>query len=203
TTEKADIEYLIQEVPKAVDQTMDGVNQVAKIVRSMRKFSHPGQEKKTIIDINEAIESTITVARNEWKYVSDVVTNFDPSLPSIPCLPGELNQVFLNMITNAAHSIGDVIGDGSNGKGTIKISTQGFDDSVQIRISDTGTGIPEEIRSQIFDPFFTTKEVGKGTGQGLAISYSVIVEKHGGTISFETEMGKGTTFTIKLPNVHP
>ncbi|MBW2127660.1 MAG: hypothetical protein JRH08_18935 [Deltaproteobacteria bacterium] len=151
------------------------------------------------MDLNHAIENTITVAKNEWKYVAEMETDFDPALPPVPCLPGELNQVILNMIINAAHAIADVMGDGSKGKGTIRITTRRDGNWAEIRISDTGTGIPEAIRDRIFDPFFTTKEVGKGTGQGLAIARSMIVDKHGGTIDFETQEGKGTTFIIRLP----
>jgi len=151
------------------------------------------------VDLNHAIENTITVAKNEWKYVAEMETDFDPALPPVPCLPGELNQVILNMIINAAHAIADVMGDGSKGKGTIRITTRRDGNWAEIRISDTGTGIPEAIRDRIFDPFFTTKEVGKGTGQGLAIARSMIVDKHGGTIDFETQEGKGTTFIIRLP----
>jgi PAS domain S-box-containing protein len=197
--DEADIEYLSAEIPKAIQQSLEGVERVATIVRAMKDFSHPGVEEKTATDINKAIESTITVARNEWKYVADVVTDFDPSLPLVPCLAGELNQAILNIIINAAHAIADVVGDGSNGKGTISVKTRRDGDCVEVRISDTGTGIPEGARSKIFDPFFTTKDVGKGTGQGLAITHSVIVQKHGGSITFETEVGKGTTFIIRLP----
>ncbi|MDQ3818405.1 MAG: ATP-binding protein [Acidobacteriota bacterium] len=128
-----------------------------------------------------------------------MVTDFEEQLPSVPCLLGELNQVVLNLIINAAHAIADVVGDGSLGKGVIKISTRLDGEWVEIRVQDTGTGIPEGIRSRIFDPFFTTKEVGKGTGQGLTISHSVVVEKHGGTIAFESVEGAGTTFIIRLP----
>ena len=119
-----------------------------------------------------------------------MITDFDPALPPIPCLPGEFNQVILNLIINATHAIGDVVGEGTNGKGTITISTYGRGDWVEIRIRDTGTGIPEKIRGRIFDPFFTTKQVGKGTGQGLAIAHSMVVDKHGGRITFETEADK-------------
>ncbi len=197
--EQIDVPYLTEEIPRAIEQSLEGVERISKIVRSMKEFSHPGTEDKTAVDINKAIESTVTVARNEWKYVAEMVTEFDPSLPLVPCLPGDFNQVVLNMIINAAHAISDVVGDGSNGKGNIKVSTQHIGNWAEIRISDTGTGITEEVRSKIFDPFFTTKEVGKGTGQGLAISRSVIVDKHNGTLDFETEVGKGTTFIIKLP----
>ena len=197
--EDADLEYLLEEIPKAIAQSLEGVDSVAKIVRAMKEFSHPGAAEMTSIDLNHALESTITVARNEWKYVADMVTDFDPNLPPVPCLPGDINQVFLNIIVNAAHAIADVVGDGSKGKGTITVSTRALGDWVEVRISDTGTGIPEAIRSKIFDPFFTTKQIGRGTGQGLAYAHSVVVEKHKGIITFETEEGKGTTFIIRLP----
>lgn len=197
--EEADLMYLMEEIPKAIEQSLEGVERVSRIVRAMKEFSHPGIGEKTTVDINKSLESTITVARNEWKYVAEMVTDFDPSLPLVLCLPGELNQVFLNMIINAAHSIANVVGETSDGKGTMTISTRPNGSWVEIRISDTGAGIPEEIRSRIFDPFFTTKEVGKGTGQGLAIARSAIVDKHGGTITFDTQMGKGTTFIVRLP----
>jgi PAS domain S-box-containing protein len=194
-----DLAYLTEEIPKAIHQTLEGVERVTKIVQAMKEFSHPGAKEKTYININKAIENTITVARNEWKYVAEMVPDLDPSMPLVPCLPGELNQVILNMIINAAHAIADVVGDGSKGKGTIAVSTRHDGKWAEIRVRDTGTGIPENIRPRIFDPFFTTKGVGKGTGQGLTISHSVIVDKHTGTIHFDTEVGKGTTFIIRLP----
>jgi signal transduction histidine kinase len=165
----------------------------------MKEFSHPGTKEKIPLDLNHAIDSTITVARNEWKYVADMETDFDPSLPLIPCQPGEFNQVILNLIVNAAHTIADVIRERGIERGKIRVQTRNCPDWAEIRIQDTGSGIPEEIRARIFDPFFTTKEVGKGTGQGLAIARSVVVDKHGGTIHFETEKGMGTTFIIRLP----
>jgi len=197
--EEIDVEYLQEEIPQAIRQSLDGIERVAKIVRAMKDFSHPGAKEKTTIDINKAITSTITVARNEWKYVAELETVFDQELPPVPCLPGEFNQVILNMITNAAHAIGKAVGDTDEGKGVITIRTHADGDHVEIRISDTGTGIPEEIRAKIFDPFFTTKEVGRGTGQGLAICHDVIIKKHGGSLHCETEVGKGTTFVIRLP----
>jgi signal transduction histidine kinase len=197
--EAADIDYLMEEIPAAIEQTLEGVERIAKIVRAMKEFSHPGQEDKTPIDINNAIESTITVTRNEWKYVADIVTEFDTSLPPVPCLPGEFNQVILNLIINAAHAIADVIDGQSSEKGAIRIRTRKTENVAEVVISDTGTGIPVAIRQRIFDPFFTTKEIGKGTGQGLAIARSVIIEKHGGTLNLESTEGKGSTFTICLP----
>lgn len=196
---EADLPYLEEEIPKAVEQSLHGVERVSKIVLAMKGFAHPGEEKKNAADINQAIETTITISRNEWKYVAEIATDFDSSLPLVPCLVGEFNQVVLNLIVNAAHAIADVVGDGAASKGTITISTCRDGDWAEVRIRDTGTGIPEEHRSKVFDHFFTTKAVGKGTGQGLSIAYSVIAEKHGGTITFETEMGKGTTFIIRLP----
>ena len=197
--EDVGIDYLAAQIPKAIDQSIEGVQRVASIVKAMKEFSHPGAEEKELVDLNHLIESTITVSRNEWKYVADIEKDFDASLPSVPCLPGEFNQVILNIIVNAAHAIVDVAGEGSGQKGTITLRTRRDGDWAEVRIGDTGSGIPEKARTRIFDPFFTTKEVGKGTGQGLAISHSVIVEKHGGALTFETEMGEGTTFIIRLP----
>jgi two-component system NtrC family sensor kinase len=195
----AEMEYLIAETPKAISQSLEGLNRVATIVRAMKEFSHPGGEEKKTIDLNHAIENTVTVCRNEWKYVAEMALDFDPTLPLVPCLPGDINQVLLNLIVNAAHAIADAMDGGEKRKGTISISTRHDGDWAEIRIGDTGTGIPEKHKAKIFTPFFTTKEVGKGTGQGLAISHSIIVGKHSGTINFETETGKGTVFTIRLP----
>lgn len=195
----ADVEYLVGEIPKAIQQSLEGIDSVAKIVRAMKEFSHPGAEEKVQIDINNAIESTITVTRNQWKYVADVVTHFDTSLPLVKCMPGEINQVVLNIIVNAAHAIADVVGKSGEAKGIIDVSTRRDGNWVMICIRDTGPGIPEAARAKIFDPFFTTKEVGKGTGQGLAISHDIVVKKHGGTLTFDTEIGHGTTFVIRLP----
>jgi PAS domain S-box-containing protein len=194
-----DAGYLLEEIPKAVDQTLEGVARVSTIVSAMKEFSHPGTKEKIPLDLNHAIDSTITVARNEWKYVAEVETEFDTSLPPIPCLPGEFNQVILNLIINATHAIGDANRKGGLEKGKIKVQTLNCPGWAEIRIQDSGSGIPVQIRNRIFDPFFTTKEIGKGTGQGLAIARSVVVDKHGGSIHFETEEGKGTTFIVRLP----
>jgi PAS domain S-box-containing protein len=197
--DRTDTGYLLQEIPKAIDQTLEGVGRVAALVSAMKEFSHPDTKEKAPLDLNRAIASTITVARNEWKYVADVNTDFDSSLPPVTCHPGEINQVILNLIVNAAHAIGDVAQQGGRPRGTISVRTLRCAQCAEIRIEDTGTGIPEKARTRIFDPFFTTKEIGKGTGQGLAIARSVIVGKHGGSLDFETEEGKGTTFIIRLP----
>jgi PAS domain S-box-containing protein len=198
--DRADAGYLLEEIPKAIEQTLEGATRVSRLVSAMKEFSHPGTKEKVSLDLNHAIESTITVARNEWKYVADLETEFDSALPRVWCLPGEFNQVILNLIVNAAHAIAGVVGKESSEKGKIVVQTRNCPEWVEIRIQDTGTGIPEKVRGRIFDPFFTTKEIGKGTGQGLAIARSVIVDKHGGTIHFETAEGKGTTFIIRLPH---
>jgi signal transduction histidine kinase len=153
-------------------------------------------------DLNQAIASTLVIASNEYKYVAEVETQFG-ELPLVNCYAGEVNQVVLNLIVNAAHAIGDVVksraSEGAPAKGLITVRTRVLDNAVEIAISDTGNGIPVEVRQRIFDPFFTTKEVGKGTGQGLAIARNVVVDKHHGTLHFDTEIGKGTTFYIRLP----
>jgi signal transduction histidine kinase len=169
----------------------------------MKEFSHPGVKEKTQLDINHALQNTLTVTRNEWKYSADVETDFDEQLPQVLCMPGEINQVFLNIIVNAAQAINSMPGLATGQKGIIRLSTRRDGDMVEVRISDTGIGIPEEIQSRIFEPFFTTKEVGKGTGQGLALAYDVVERKHGGSIFFETHPGSGTTFIIRLPIMPP
>ena len=200
---EVDMEYLAAEIPTAIEQAMDGVKRVSEIVLAMKDFSHPGSTSKSYIDINRAIASTATVSKNEWKFCAKLVTNFDDDLPEVPCLPGEFNQVILNMLVNGAHAIEASNGEGSSELGTITVSTSHEEDFVQIRIRDSGTGMSEEIQAKVFDPFFTTKEVGKGTGQGLAVARSVIVDKHGGTIQVESEVGTGTSFIIRLPLTDP
>ncbi len=198
--EEVDWQYLQEEIPQAINQSRDGVARVSSIVRAMKEFSHPASRKKTEADINRIIETTVTVARNEWKYVAEVDLQLADDLPRIPCLIDELGQVILNLLVNAAHAIAAKLGDNPEGaRGTITIRTRTCDDQVEIRVSDTGTGMPPEIHGKIFDPFFTTKEVGRGTGQGLTIAHDVISDKHGGTLSFESREGEGTTFIIQLP----
>jgi signal transduction histidine kinase len=199
---RADVEFLRKEIPVALDQTLDGIGRVATIVKALRVFSHVDSgSQKTAADLNSALASTIVVARSELKHVAGVETAFG-DLPPVFCHLGDLNQVFLNLMLNAAHSIGDVV-EGTDKKGRIHVETH-IDanpdgDWAEVSISDTGTGIPEEVRERIFEPFFTTKPVGKGTGQGLALARAIVVEKHGGTLTFDTAMGRGTTFHIRIP----
>jgi PAS domain S-box-containing protein len=195
--ENADLDYLMENVPKALERSVEGLDRVATLVRSMKEFAHPDKKEKAAADLNRAIGSTLVIARNEYKYVADVATDFG-ELPPVWCHVSELNQVFLNIIVNAAHAIADQVKDTSN-KGRICISTRADGEFVVVSIADSGGGIPEAVRSKVFEPFFTTKEVGRGTGQGLSIARSVVVDKHGGQLSFETTMGVGTTFHIRLP----
>ncbi|WP_462324982.1 PAS domain S-box protein [Desulfoplanes sp.] len=197
--EEADWEFLREEIPTALDQSLEGLQRVADIVLSMKDFSHPGSKEKIMTDINRSLASTAMVSRNVWKYVADLEENFEEALPPVACFPGEINQVFLNLITNAAHAIGDKVEENGQEKGRITVATSHDEDWVEVRISDTGTGIPAANASRVFDPFFTTKEVGRGTGQGLNICRMIVVEKHGGRIDFTTEPGEGTTFVVRLP----
>ena len=191
-------DFLVTEIPKALDQMLDGVKRVATIVLAMKEFSHVDRSaEKTPADLNKAIESTLIVSRSETRYVADVETDLG-ALPPVSCYLGDLNQVFLNLFVNAAHAIGDVM-KVTTQKGRMTIKTWQDGDCVVVTVRDTGTGIPEGVRGKIFDPFFTTKEVGKGSGQGLALARAIVVEKHGGTLTFETEMGRGTTFCVRLP----
>jgi PAS domain S-box-containing protein len=194
----ADLDYLVKEVPGAIQQSGAGIAQIKKIVQAMKEFSHPSDEMQ-MVNLNRSIESTVTVAKNEWKYVSDVKLELADNLPPVACHPSEINQVILNLVVNAAHAIGDVVKAEKGAKGLITIATRADGADVVVTIEDTGGGIPQGIRDKVFDPFFTTKEVGKGTGQGLAIAHRIIVEHHEGSIRFETEVGKGTRFVIRLP----
>ena len=197
TEKQIDLTYLLDDMPKAHQSCIDGLQRVATIVRSMKEFAHPDSSEMSSVDLNRAIESTLVIASNEYKYVATVETRLG-QIPQVSCHAGEINQAVLNIIVNAAHAIGDVVKD-SGGRGKITVATRHDGDYVVISITDTGGGIPEHIRARIFDPFFTTKEVGKGTGQGLAIARSVLVDKHGGDLTMETEVGVGTTFHLRLP----
>jgi signal transduction histidine kinase len=194
---RADWRYLQEQIPKALEQAIEGLGRVATIVRAMKDFSHVDHRQMAAADINKAIQSTLIVARNELKYVADVECDYG-NLPPVVCSIGDLNQVFLNLLVNAAHAISDVL-KATGRRGMIGVRTREENGLVELAISDTGTGIPEEIREKVFDPFFTTKEVGKGTGQGLAIARSIVVVKHGGTLTFDTKLGGGTTFYVRIP----
>lgn len=195
-------QYLRKQTPEALQQSLEGLDRIAKIVGAMKAFSHPSGGEKEPVDLRELIATTATVARNEWKYVAALDTDFADDVPQVPCLRDEIGQVVLNLVVNAAHAIGDTLVPGVREQGHIRVSLRRAGDThVDIRVSDDGPGIPEAIQTKVFDPFFTTKAVGKGTGQGLAIVYSTVVEKHQGRIFFEPTPGGGTTFVVRLPLV--
>jgi signal transduction histidine kinase len=196
----ADAEYLVEQSPQATARALDGLERIAQIVRSMKEFAYHGRER-TRADLNRAIASTLTIARNEYKYVADVHTDFG-ELPPIDCHIGELNQALLNLVVNASHAIADSV-KGTQRRGTITVRTRRDGGDVVIAVQDDGCGIPPSIRDKIFDPFFTTKEIGKGSGQGLAIARAVVVDKHGGRLLVDSEVGRGTTFTIRIPAEPP
>jgi PAS domain S-box-containing protein len=197
--EERDIEYLSGEVPGAIAQTLEGVERISTIVRSVKQFAHPGAAAMAPADLNESMKSTATVSRNEWKYVAELTLDLDAGLPLVVCMIGEINQVVLNLIINAAHAIADAKKADPGREGRITLCTRLAPPWAEIRVSDTGTGIPLSVQARIFDPFFTTKEVGRGTGQGLTISRSIVMDKHKGQLFFETEPGQGTTFVVRLP----
>lgn len=199
---EVDLEFLVGEIPRAIEQSLEGVERVATIVAAMKDFSHPSSDEKKPLDLNRALVSTATVARNEWKYVAELETDLDSALPPVSCHAGLLNQVFLNLIVNAAHAI-DSVHKSTGALGKITLATRTTSGGVEVRISDTGTGIPAEIRDRVFLPFFTTKGVGKGTGQGLSMARATVVDRHGGTLHFEDAPGGGTTFVIGLPMATP
>lgn len=197
--EDADFDFLREEVPSAIDQSLEGLSRVASLISAMRDFSHIDERRMSSVDLNKAIRSTLTICRNEIKYAAEVEINLDENLPRIICCLDDIHQVILNLLVNAAHSIEQKIGPNSEDKGTITVSTMLESGHAVLRVSDTGCGIRPEIQQRMFDAFFTTKKSGKGTGQGLSIIRSIVVDKHGGRVDFETEQDVGTTFIISLP----
>lgn len=194
-----ELDYLLSEIPIAIKETLNGAEQVAYLVRAMKEFSHPGTKERELIDLNSIIQGTVAVTQNEWKYVADITTQLDPNLKHTLGFASDIKQVILNLIVNASQAIESQALGAIKEKGMIVLRTLNLADFVEIRISDTGGGIPEDIAARIFDPFFTTKAVGKGTGLGLAYVHNTIVDKHKGAVSFETKIGIGTTFIIRLP----
>jgi two-component system NtrC family sensor kinase len=191
-----DIQFLRDEVPRAIERTIEGTERVATIVRAMKEFSHPDATEKMVADVNKALQNTLMIARNEYKYVATVDLQTG-DLPEVMCNVGELSQVFLNLIVNSAHALADAGRDTETGRITIKTGVvEGW---VEFTFEDNGCGIPQTIIDKIYDPFFTTKEVGRGTGQGLAIARAIIVDKHAGRIRVDSTPGRGTCFTLRLP----
>jgi two-component system, NtrC family, sensor kinase len=190
--EEMDIEYILSDVNVLIRESRDGTDRIRKIVQDLKDFAHPGEDKLKFSDINRNIESTLNIVWNEVKYKATVTKEFG-NLPQVECYPHQLNQVFMNILVNAAQAI--------EKKGEIKIITEYIDNNIKISISDTGSGIPKANLTKIFDPFFTTKEVGKGTGLGLNVAYNII-KKHKGVIDVKSEPGIGTTFFITIPIEH-
>lgn len=197
---KLDIDFVLSEMPLALSQSLDGIQRIKNIVKAMKNSVHPDNVDMQLADINQEIQSACVLSRSEWKIVCNLEMNLDENLPKVYCLPFALNQVVLNMLINASHAVADEVKSGRYEKGLIKISTKATAEYAEIHIIDNGSGIPKAAQSKIFDPFFTTKEVGVGTGQGMSLAYNVINDKHKGVITFESEEGVGTHFTIKIPN---
>ena len=200
TLKKARLDYLRRQIPEAIAQSKEGLDHVARIVSAMKEFSHPSMGGKELLDIRDVINTTVTVTRSEWKYVAELETRYADDLPALYCMRDMIGQVILNLVVNAAHAVADTLQSGVRDKGNICITVERAGERhIAISVADDGSGIPEAIRGRIFDPFFTTKPVGKGTGQGLAIVYSTVVDKHGGEIRCDSEVGRGTCFTMRLP----
>jgi len=196
--------FLMSELPQTVDDALEGLTRVSRIVKSLKEFAHPNKTTKELLSLNRCIETTVAISRHEWKYVADVQLDLDPHLPPMEGYLDELNQVILNMVINSAHAIAERHEKtGVKEKGVIRIATGVDGDFIMLTISDDGNGIPEEVRTRIFEPFFTTKDVGRGTGQGLAICRNIIVKRHEGRITFESMVGQGTSFIIYLPVGRP
>jgi two-component system NtrC family sensor kinase len=194
-----DWDWLRQQVPKAIAQSLEGIRRMSKILAAMRRFSHTGGGEREQVDLNEALDATLTIAQNQIKHIADVQTDFQPNLPRLECYADEMNQVFLNLIVNATHAIREASTKQARERGKLTIRTRQIDNDVQIEIQDNGTGIPLSVCTRVFDPFFTTKQVGEGTGQGLTICHDIVVQKHHGNIWFDTELDRGTTFFIRIP----
>lgn len=197
--QQIDMDYLKEELPRSLEQSREGINRVRKLVLTMKDFAHPSSGVKAFADLNKGVQSTIQISINEWKYYAELQTELSPDLPLVYCVIDEINQAVLNLIVNSAHAIRDAVNTGRYTKGLIQVKTRPEGADVAIEIADNGGGIPAEVKYLIFDPFFTTKDVGKGTGQGLTITHDIIVNKHGGRITLESEENKGTRFTLYLP----
>ncbi len=197
--EEIDLAFITEETTKAIRESLGGLQGIAAIVKAMKEFSHPGSPDKHPEDINQLIRSTVTVSRSEWKHCADISLALDQDLPSVSVFSGQIKQVLLNIIVNAAQAIASTTADSPEEKGRITIATSRETKCVRVVVSDTGTGMPKSVLDKIFDPFFTTKTVGKGTGQGLSMAYTAIVEGHGGTLSVTSEEGKGTDLILTLP----
>ena len=191
-----DMTFILEDSPLAIQQAREGVERVTEIVKAMKIFSHVGpSENKQFINLHEALNNALIITRNSYKYIAEVETDYSTEINGVECYASELNQVFINLIINAAHSIEEK----KSGIGKIKVITRKLGTSVEILFQDNGAGMPAEIQDKVFNLFFTTKEVGKGTGQGLSLSQNIVVKNHGGHLFFESSHDHGTTFHIQLP----
>lgn len=197
--QKLRYDYLRTQTPQALEEATEASNRVISIVRAMKVMSHPGTVQPAPADLNYLIQNAATITRNRWKYVARLETDLDPNVGMVELLPAEMSQVFINLMVNAADSISEKLGTEPEELGTIQVRSRRKGTAVQVEISDTGQGIKEDLKHRIFDPFFTTKDVGKGTGQGLALAYDIVVNKHGGMIDVESTPGKGATFFLSIP----
>jgi signal transduction histidine kinase len=201
-TDEADLDFMREQIPMALDQSIDGIARIATIVKAMKNFSHSSGEVIQPENLETIVRTAVIVSQNEWKSVADLKIEVAPGLPLVPCLRDEIGQLVLNLVVNSAHAISERKAQGDPSDGHITITIACPDQNAELRFTDNGAGIPEAIRNRVFDPFFTTKPVGVGTGQGLAIAYSTVVERHHGQITLESEVGLGTCFLVRLP-LHP
>ena len=192
-------DFLRQQTPVAIGDAAQASNRVIAIVRAMKAMSHPGSKDKVATDLNELIQNAAMITRSRWKTVAEVEMKLEEKLEAVDLLSAEISQTLINLFVNAADAIASVRGENPSELGQILVSTQTIGDKVELVVSDNGCGIPAEIVERVFDPFFTTKDVGKGTGQGLAITHDVIVSQHDGEIDVDSREGVGTTFRIRLP----
>jgi len=196
-TKSCDLDFLMAEMPLCLKESLNGIEHIVKIVSAMKEFTHPGENAATPTNLNSLIENAVALSRNEWKYVADLTTDLDQELPFLMCDPGAWRQLVLNLVVNSAHAIETAIKQ-TGESGRIMIRTRQKDGSIELIVEDTGVGMSVETQERIFEPFFTTKEVGKGTGQGLAIVYDLVVNKHQGSISCSSTLGVGTCITINV-----
>lgn len=194
-----DLSFLVEEAPEAASHAFSGLEHVSNIIAAVKSFAHPTKNEKTLADVRDIVLTTVTVSRNEWKYVANLEATFDEDLPLIPCYPTMLHQVLLNLIVNAVHAIDEKE---SSEQGLVNINVTAADDWLEIRVIDNGCGVSSINAAKIMEPFFTTKPAGKGSGQGLALCRSIIEEQHNGRLSFESRLNVGSTFKICLPIKH-
>ncbi len=200
--EDIELDFLTTEVPRALDRSIEGIRRVGEIVQAVKTFGRAETREKVLADVNQLLATSAVVARPEYRHIAELKMELT-EIPQLLCHAGDLNQVFLNLVVNASHAIGELARDRPGIRGVITLRSSLVDDHILVGVSDTGCGIPASIGDKIFDPFFTTKDVGKGTGLGLSIARTLVVDKHGGSLSYESEPGRGTTFWVKLPLLVP